>query len=775
MARKSINIDDKLVELRTILEKHNGIPSQTQDRKAYANIKYYAKKYSDNPKVKSLLEEFKVQIGEKGTVKFESSFDEIKRALDELGVIPSIKDNQSLYCSIRYFFKKYNDTPEVEELKYLYAHSSCYPLPESKANRPEYDPYTVYIGCVPDYEKWKQNSAFEYILYVYNKYGRLPGRKTKPMEDLKYSIGKWYRYQDKNTSNKNLRFLIKNLIRLGCKEDFIVEAYNSFSFEEEKVYKNINSLLIEHGACTVAYISKMAMPECQLSEEFVFYYFYNLLNDTPKFRGICGLGELFSGSDYSIPLYVHYRLINKCDVQSIRKRVVARNRDWETNPPETIDEWEAYGEYRFFVPDKSSDWNKEEYKNLDKPFPINCIENGHPYFRYYKSGYRYLDYKLFLAERGFGLKQLKGRYEIEFLSTLSLADNYSLENDIDCEAAYILAMHDPNCWCDSNGGIYMNTNDGLQLVYAPKDCISYEVNRKTEKISRNAFSLCRSTLHSLTIGDKLCDSKNVLYPNLEKLMIPREKLTEYCQFFPKHLTSIFYDYSESKLQSFPLIKGCTLIWVPYVTKFEVSNSIKEISSNAFTGSPIEEIIVSGSVKKIYSLLYGNTFLKKVTLQEGINSIWGTAFAHCVNLQEVDLPDSLDSLYNSFEGCISLKRIHLKRNLNYIGYHTFKGCENLLDVRIDGHLRTLDLSAFDGCSSLTSLSFNHGIDNLEGNLCNCPNLEFIVLKGEYKSFGYSALSFYNCPKLKAVYVPQKYYDLFLTHTIEKFRTLIQVVD
>lgn len=775
MARKSVNIDDKIFELRAILEKYNGIPSQTQDRKAYANIKYYAKKYADNPKIKGLLEEFKVQIGEKGTVKFESSLEEIKQALAEIGHIPSITDNQSLYCSIRYFFKKYNDTPEVEELKYIYAHSSCYPLPESKAKRPEYEPFTIYIGCVPDYVKWKQNSAFEYILYVYNRFGRLPGQNTKPMEELKYSIGKWYRYQDKNTSNQNLKFLIENLIQLGCNEEFIIEAFNSFSFEEEEVQNNINSLLIEHGACAVAYLSKMAVPGRQLSDEFVFYYYYNLMNDSPKFRGICGLGELFSGSNYSIPIYVHYRLLDNCSVHKIKDRVIAQNRNWETNPPETIEEWEAYGEYRFFIPDKSSDWNNVEYQNLDKPFPINCIENGHPYFRYYKSGCRYLDYKLFLVERGYSLKQLRGRYEMEFLSALSLADKNSIENNVDCEAAYILAKQDPNCWCDCNGGIYMNADGGLQLLYAPKDCIFYEVNKETEKISRNAFLQCKKTLRYLTVGSKLCNSNGVLYPNLEKLIIPREKLTEYCQLFPKHLTNLFYDYHDIKLRIFPIVKGGSLLWVPYVTEFEVPYSIIDISSNAFSGSPVEEVSIPGSVKKINELLYGNISLKKVILQEGVNSIWGTAFANCVNLREVELPNSLNSLYNSFEGCTSLNRIHLKRNLNYIGYHTFKGCENLLDIRIDGHLRTLDLSAFDGCSRLKTLVFNYGVDNIEGNLSHCLELKYIVFKGEDKTFGYSALSFYDCPELKAVYVPQEYYELFISHTMGKFKPLIQIAE
>lgn len=167
MPRKPIDIDEKLKDLRSILEKYNGIPSQTVDRKAYANVKYYAKNYSDNPKVKSLLEEFGVVIGDKKGSSFEESLNSFKTQLEQLGKLPSIKENQSLYTGLRYFFTKYSDRPEVEKLKYIYAHSSCYPLPDSKEKRPTYHPLAIYIGCVPDYTKWKQESAFEYILYIY--------------------------------------------------------------------------------------------------------------------------------------------------------------------------------------------------------------------------------------------------------------------------------------------------------------------------------------------------------------------------------------------------------------------------------------------------------------------------------------------------------------------------------------------------------------------------------------------------------------------------------
>ena len=228
MPRKK-DLSTVLEQLEDILTKYEGIPSQKVDRDAYAYVRYYLKKYSDEPEIISLKNRFNIKSKDQI---FNIDLDQIKKTLEEEGKFPSIKDNQSLYFRVRQFLKKYENTHEVKRLMYIYAHSSVYPLEESKLYRPLYEPFTIYFKCPSPYSVWKTDTAFEYIAFVFSEFHELPGRKTKPMLELEKRIGKWYRYQD--DSHDNLKELVDNLINLGSKDERIIELKNSFFFQSLK-------------------------------------------------------------------------------------------------------------------------------------------------------------------------------------------------------------------------------------------------------------------------------------------------------------------------------------------------------------------------------------------------------------------------------------------------------------------------------------------------------------------------------------------------------------
>lgn len=106
MSRKPVDINEKVKELRSILIKYNGLPSQAVDRIAYANIKYYIKKYGDDTRVQSLVDEFNINIGNKSCSDFNNKYEEIKETLKVQGRIPSCNEDRPLYDKVQYFFKK---------------------------------------------------------------------------------------------------------------------------------------------------------------------------------------------------------------------------------------------------------------------------------------------------------------------------------------------------------------------------------------------------------------------------------------------------------------------------------------------------------------------------------------------------------------------------------------------------------------------------------------------------------------------------------------------
>ena len=64
MSRKK-DLSTVLEQLEDILTKYEGIPSQKVDRDAYAYVRYYFKKYSDEPEIISLKNRFNIKSKDK--------------------------------------------------------------------------------------------------------------------------------------------------------------------------------------------------------------------------------------------------------------------------------------------------------------------------------------------------------------------------------------------------------------------------------------------------------------------------------------------------------------------------------------------------------------------------------------------------------------------------------------------------------------------------------------------------------------------------------------
>lgn len=541
MSRKPLDIEKRILEVRNILEKYNGIPSQKVDRKSYAMVAHLKNNYGTNPKVSALLEEFNIQFNRK-TTNFDEKLKNVKEELEKIGKIPSINEQKTLYCYIRSFFTKYKGREEIIKLKYIYAYGSNYPLAESKETQPEYLVNAFFIGQVPEYTKWKQRAAFEYIIYVYKNYQTLPAPLTKPMVELNYTIEKWNKYQDNAT--EHFKNLIKSLINLGCKEDFIIELNNSLHFNKERLIEESNNLLIEHGACAIEYLYIKLKPIFGLSRNFLYYFFCNLLNNTHEYRGACGLGELYNRAwDTSAScLYIHYRLLDKCNEQAIKNRVLMQNRNWEEKPPVTLQEWEAFGEYRFFIPRKNSYWDMPENMYFKISLPKYSIENGKSYFRYYKYVIKYLDYKLFLLEKSIELNKLYNSFEMDYISPKSLARISGLsDNKNDVIAAYRTALSDKECYVDDSGGIYhINVEKELELLFAPINATYYELDPKTKIIATNAFEPCKHSIVTIVLGSNLkkvnCNISK--YQALNSIICTEEFFNKYKFLYPEGVLKI---------------------------------------------------------------------------------------------------------------------------------------------------------------------------------------------------------------------------------------------
>lgn len=178
MGRGFGDIKKQAEEIKTILQKYNGIPSQTVDKQAYSKVRYYLKSHSDDPKIKELIDNYNLNEKKKRQLSqpvFEKRLLEITSILEKHQCFPKhdIKDYQSVYS----FFKANRERPEVRRLMFLY------PFPESYTMVPDNQVKTVIFSkkvFLAD-----DQSAFNYILYVYKQYKELPAANTQPMNMLK--------------------------------------------------------------------------------------------------------------------------------------------------------------------------------------------------------------------------------------------------------------------------------------------------------------------------------------------------------------------------------------------------------------------------------------------------------------------------------------------------------------------------------------------------------------------------------------------------------------
>ena len=125
--RKSIDISKKVEEIREILLRCGGMPSQADNRAAYSKVAYFIKSNSEDQEVQNLVDEFHLSLRKYNKDK-DSQIEEIKAILEERKAMPHSNQEKSLYGTVKDFFRKYKDDPEIEKLMFQYAGPSCFPL-----------------------------------------------------------------------------------------------------------------------------------------------------------------------------------------------------------------------------------------------------------------------------------------------------------------------------------------------------------------------------------------------------------------------------------------------------------------------------------------------------------------------------------------------------------------------------------------------------------------------------------------------------------------------
>ena len=295
---------------------------------------------------------------------------------------------------------------------------------------------------------------------------------------------------------------------------------------------------------------------------------------------------------------------------------------------------------------------------------------------------------------------------------------------------------------------FANCGARLQI---PKECF-----KGCTALRRCIYPGC-SDVPTATSQQKICQSTFQACQNLTGLVMPtsireiEENAFRGCKSLPSidigSSTTSVDQAAFAECESLQRINGGSGLKVIETSAF--SNCTQLTSFSRFASADKTQ-----TLNVVGEYAFANTGLKKanLSLSSTINSTWwgDYCFASCYNLEEVKFYNSIYLGSHMFEKCINLKKVEFDDGQNnYVGKYVFNGCSSLTSMTFskkqfsflegmfkdctslkkigfdgydDGGFQFVQKNAFAGCSKLTSIEFPDSLNSLakldDACLSNC---------------------------------------------------------
>lgn len=293
-------------------------------------------------------------------------------------------------------------------------------------------------------------------------------------------------------------------------------------------------------------------------------------------------------------------------------------------------------------------------------------------------------------------------------------------------------------------------------------------NASLKEIGPSAFQSC-SKLASINLPDSLqIIEKNSLQDTvLTALEIPAsvESIGNYALEGAAKLTSVtFQEGSQLTSLGTHVFDGCALL-----ATIEIPNGVTAIGDSAFLNCKKLTTVTIGEESKLTkidkSAFKGCVLLTGIFVPNGVTEIGVTAFDGCTKLASVTFQEggtadltigpttSASTQTKTFNGCTSLKEIHLPKRIVKLGGYAFDGCTNLATVEIPqgARLQTFYANTFKGMAKLKAVHIPAGVSEIPANAFDgCTSLETVTIENGPTKIGNYA--FQGC-KFTAIEIPK----------------------
>ena len=275
------------------------------------------------------------------------------------------------------------------------------------------------------------------------------------------------------------------------------------------------------------------------------------------------------------------------------------------------------------------------------------------------------------------------------------------------------------------------------------------------EIGENAFS--HNAITFLKIPDNIEEikSRTFEYCNLDSVVLP-SKLRIIGESAFANCSSIRYikfpnTLTEIKQSAFSGCSGLLSVTLP--------DNVQIVGNRAFSGcSQLVDFTFSAGMKEIpeYCLSYASKLIN-VTIPEGIEKIGLGTFDHCTLLSHLTFPESATQMEEMIFINSGITSVTFSKNLNYLPGLIFGECYNLQEISIPEHIDSIGAYAFRSCSNLKNIKLPKNLKTISKGLLNaCSNLEEITLPDQIQSIGESA--FQGCSKVKTLTIPQSVLEI-----------------